>query len=493
MEKPKNTANEEAEKKKSSAEDSSESGEKNGEKTEARNPLVENLEKANEVLDKCLKEQENFKGSLAYFEKIKNPTAEQASAIKELKKEISIRKDKEDSLRDKQRIANLEYQVVELIKLQKEKKTESVGLTLEEAKKVVAELEKKKDGIENPKAVEKSPKLKRLEANVNELKKDIESIRKGISYAGVDARQMQATLLELEKEKAALEKAEGITLIKEDLKADGATIESSAKNTETETENENIEKGESEAVLDKKKYIPEEAEGIFNEAYEKHKKKLEGKSKWKWVWERTKGLATFGFAELHQAEKFRSKTKETSKEIMSGARKIQQIKRLDLTTALEEADFIRNEADNEKLVSKEGEIPRTVIEKYSEMVTEQKKESNVRIINSIIENSTKKLQEELKKYKDEYGNSVVTTNKLDAYRMQLKKELEALQSGFLHEDELKGRGEFASKGSSGVREAILANPDAFKKTIRKVLDAEYYLRYFYAAGWLTFDTKLYHG
>ncbi|KKW06814.1 MAG: hypothetical protein UY41_C0014G0015, partial [Candidatus Moranbacteria bacterium GW2011_GWE1_49_15] len=230
---------------------------------------------------------------------------------------------------------------------------------------------------------------------------------------------------------------------------------------------------------EEKRYLPKEAEGVFKEAYEKQQKKEKGRSNWKFVWERLKGFATLGFWEFHQAEKFRTKTKDSAEDIMGDARGIKQVERLDLEAALEEAGVIREMAEEDKKITKDGGMHKNAIKKYSEGITAQKKEENGKLINTIIEQSTRNLEFSLKKYKDQFGDSAVTTDKLDAFRSRLRKELDALQRGFINEGELQGKGGLAMRGPSKVREAILAKPDAFKKTIRESLDSKYWKRYVY--------------
>ena len=237
--------------------------------------------------------------------------------------------------------------------------------------------------------------------------------------------------------------------------------------------------GVPEKPIEEKRYLPKEAEGVFKEAYEKQQKKEKGHNNWKFVWERIKGLATVGFWEVRQAERFRTETNDSATDMMKDARGIKQIERLDLEAALEEAGIISEMAEEEGKKTKAGGMHKNAIEKYSKGITAQKQEENGRLINTILEQSTRNLEFSLKKYKDQFGDSAVTTDKLDAFRSRLRKELDALQRGFINEGELKGKGELAMRGPSKVREAILAKPDAFKKTIREGLDANYWKRYVY--------------
>lgn len=466
-------------------------------------PVKSELEISSENLSNFEKEVSSLNDAMSAMEK-KNPKSPEDDAIiNGLREEVEKRELNRKALEDSFRMARLESEVAELKKLIKEGRTGELGLDEKEAKEVIEELE----------SAEKGESDEEKTAEINALKKEIEDLDRALGSGevfnkyghlkeggdGYDKFDYENT-----NEWAVREMHKREDRIK-DLEAFSVDSESEVTNSETEVETENpSSSGESKVEADspstsdeskgedsvegkntesnsEKRPIPLSASNAFAETYEKIKASEKGKSKWGFIKERLKGLATVGFWEFHQAERFRSKTKESAKEITGDAKKIQQTEVLDLDAALEEASEMKRMSE---LQGKEKsiDVSKDDYEKYSNIITKEKKESNSVLISSIINQSTKNLEENLAKYKDAYGDSAVTADKLDGFRTRLRGELETLQRGFIFKEELDGKGELGKSKPSKVREAILANPDAFKKTIRESLDPKWWKRYVYGGA-----------
>ena len=220
--------------------------------------------------------------------------------------------------------------------------------------------------------------------------------------------------------------------------------------------------------------LPEEAPKIFVKNYESEKKE---NSTWGWIKERIKGVATFGFWEFHQAEKFRSQTKKESEEIAEEAKRIQQTEHLDYDVAYEEAVKIRGIAEDEDKSDSED------YEKFSQMITQEKMDENIKIIEEIMRNSVSSLEDKLKKYKTgsvkgkwfKGGGSAINAANIETYQANLKDELMKIQQG-----SLLGRGETSKQTKS----------EFFIKIIRQSLDNVWWRRYVYGGIEMVVDASL---
>src|SRR3989344_2434543 len=207
--------------------------------------------------------------------------------------------------------------------------------------------------------------------------------------------------------------------------------------------------------------LRKESAARFGGYYEAEKKR--GKW-WGWVKERLKGFATLGIWEFHQAERFRSNTKEVSKMISGEAEKIRRTEKLSLEDALGEAETMRIALESGGNLDPRNED----YEKVSNLITQGKEAQNRAKIEEIVEGSKAELSERLKKYRDEWGEKVVfDEKKMKDFESNLRDSLAELKDGRVAVDDKR-----------------------FKEVIRSRLDPKYWRRYVYGGVEAVLDIAL---
>ena len=176
---------------------------------------------------------------------------------------------------------------------------------------------------------------------------------------------------------------------------------------------------------------------------------------WGWVKERVKGIATFGFWEFHQAERFRSNKKSIAKDIATEGDKIEHTQNLSLEEALEEATTLRGIANGNGAEN----LTRDEYEMYSNEISNRKVEQNNARIDAMVTASSLALQDKLAKYRNEFGKVVVADEAImTKFEGNLRTSLQELQDG-----------------------EVVSSNKKFKKIITENLDPGYWHRYVYGA------------
>jgi len=188
---------------------------------------------------------------------------------------------------------------------------------------------------------------------------------------------------------------------------------------------------------------------------------------WGWTKERLKGLATFGFWEVHRAEQFRSAKKKVGKELSKKSETVRRTENLSLEDAHDEA--LRIQA-NLALEGKPGGKGATSedYERLSNAISREKHIENQIYVSYLVKNAESTLRERLKKYKNEFGKNVLDETKIKEAMAELKGKLLSLENG-----------------------ALEADTKDFSKVIKDKLDPKYWRRYIYGgaeaalgfAGW----------
>lgn len=203
-----------------------------------------------------------------------------------------------------------------------------------------------------------------------------------------------------------------------------------------------------------------------------------GRNWWGWIKERAKGFATIGIWEFHQAERFRSQTGNVGVDVMRDSQRIQQTEILDRDSALEEASRMREMSDKEGKYDNKA-LSSADLERYSQTITNEKIKENNELIDNLVSASAGYLTRNLERYRDEFGESVVTPDKIGTMQNNLREQLIALQRGFGSREEIAGLSKEQQAGPSERRQAIINNPETFRANIRQSLDAGYWRRYVY--------------
>lgn len=340
--------------------------------------------------------------------------------------------------------------------------------------------------LEHFKSKEKSPKndemIASLEGEISKAQADREKTEMQYRIANLEKRvsDLEKIIRNGKTEELGLTEDEAKQAVSE-MKGENEVKKMEAKNVPEKTE---VVIGEKKEALPSAKpekdegvrlneLLPSEVSGLFKKAYEKYKKEKEGKSKWGWLKERLRNFITLGGRDIKQFKNFWDALKKNSEDIVKDARKIQQEKMMDLDTAMEEALKMKLAAEKEGKFDF-GELTSEELEKYSSAISEERRDANGRLITKIINQATENLERKLKENKDVWGDSVVSIEKLDDFRKRLRQELEALQSGYVFREEIENAGELGRSRPSRVREAILANPKQFGRTIKENLDPEYW-------------------
>ncbi len=214
-------------------------------------------------------------------------------------------------------------------------------------------------------------------------------------------------------------------------------------------------------------YIPEKSDNLSIEENDKEKTGSFVKKE-PWFWksskERIKGFFTIGWWEIHQAEKFRSSAKKVSRDVERLSERINPITQLSLEDAWAEAERIQAGLAQEGM--KEGAGAKSEnYEKLSNAISAEKRARNELLVEDIINDARRNLENRLRgykggkwfSYKDAGGNEVHNDpKKIAAMITELREKLLTLQNG-----------------------AVEADAKEFAKIIRSNLDPIHWRRYVY--------------
>lgn len=154
-------------------------------------------------------------------------------------------------------------------------------------------------------------------------------------------------------------------------------------------------------------------------------------SKWGWLKERAKGVWNFGIWEFHQAERFKSKTKEVANDAEALATLIQQERNLSLEEAQTEAQEIKKELKKQNI---DGIGTAEFYQANSDIISERKRKENDDEIEYIIKSAGNDLVEKLAKYRGEAGQDVSTRENQLAFEADLRGELNKMRDGAMRKD-----------------------------------------------------------
>ncbi len=149
-------------------------------------------------------------------------------------------------------------------------------------------------------------------------------------------------------------------------------------------------------------------------------------TKWGWFKERAKGVWNFGIWEFHQAERFRSKTREVANEAKALATLIQEERDMTPEAAEKEAWEIVDE-----LKSKGLDISAPEFYQVSSEISEEKRKKNDEEREYIVMTASNRLLDELPKYRGEAGQDVLTEENKLKFQADLRMQLDKLRDGFM--------------------------------------------------------------
>jgi len=245
------------------------------------------------------------------------------------------------------------------------------------------------------------------------------------------------------------------------------TSEAGEENIDGSVESENGEGHEEEGEEETESGVGEDTGNAAREAFENAngQNSLEqglekrGHHWWNWLKERAKGLFTFGFWEVHQAEKVRMAGKKAEKEILQGAGYMKKEGVMEGTdielikTRLRESG---NDVDNMS-----EEQLRETYQWLSEAVTERKVIANQQIEDEIVERSIAEIEKRMSGYRKYDGEKMEMTpdkklspEKRAEIEQKIRSALAAVRQGQVERDMIK-----------------------FSKIVRSSLDKNWYKRY----------------
>lgn len=175
---------------------------------------------------------------------------------------------------------------------------------------------------------------------------------------------------------------------------------------------------------------------------------------WGWLKERGKGILSLGIWELHQAERFRTKTKEVANDTEALAGLIQQ-----------ERNLLPEEAEKEawetvaELKKNNLDISAPEFYQINKDITERKRKENNDEIEYIIKSAVSNLAEKLAKYRGESGQDILTRENQLAFEADLRGELNKMRDGAARKDFIN-----------------------FAKLMRRNLDRDWWIRYTWTAN-----------
>ena len=238
--------------------------------------------------------------------------------------------------------------------------------------------------------------------------------------------------------------------------AEFRVIESENGEGHEEGGEEETEPGVGEDVGNAAREAFENANGQNSLEREREKR---GRHWWNWLKERAKGLFTFGFWEVHQAEKVRMAGKKAEKEILQGAgymKKEGVMEETDIELIKTRLRESGNDVDN----MSEEQLHETY-QWLSEAVTERKVIANQQIEDEIVERSIAEIEKRMSGYRKYDGEKIeMTPDK------KLSPEKRA-------EIEQKIRGALAAVRQGQVERDMIK----FSKIVRSSLDKSWYKRY----------------
>ena len=216
--------------------------------------------------------------------------------------------------------------------------------------------------------------------------------------------------------------------------------------------------------------------GFVKDKYLDYKEK--GKKVWGPLKERVFGVATFGWWDLHQANRFSTATKEVGSRFGIEAGKIQQTKNLlNFDSAMEEAKELSRRADNEiedlGVAKEDSHQIWTLYDKISNQITSEKERSNQRVIKNV-EAVMAQAKADLRK-RLESDSRLLRFLKLDRY-LETNTGKQALTEEKLAylEHQLRQRLVFLSNHT------VFEQYKDFTALTREILDEKWKRRYVYA-------------
>jgi len=174
--------------------------------------------------------------------------------------------------------------------------------------------------------------------------------------------------------------------------------------------------------------------GLLKKVFGENNEKL--KNTWGFLKERLKGVATFGIWEFHQAEKFRAATRDIGKDVNAQSRIIEEESGLSKEEALKEAEEMRSafEKINREPTAQEYEL-------MSQSISAEKIKFNERVIENIIQDATKSLEDRLEKrsllqgYRSaDVGKKVLTPEKIALLQERMRHQLNGMRNGQVRGD-----------------------------------------------------------
>lgn len=227
---------------------------------------------------------------------------------------------------------------------------------------------------------------------------------------------------------------------------------------------------------DGKESVGKRFKGFVKDKYLDYKEK--GKKVWGPLKERVFGVATFGWWDMHQANRFNTATKAVGNSFGLEASKIEQADGLlDFDSAMSEAKELRRRAENEiddLGVSKEdGHQIWALYDKISGQITSEKKRSNERVIKNI-EAVMAQAKADLRK-RLESDSKLLRFLKLDKYLETNTGKQALTEEKFAYlEHRLRERLIFMSN------HAVFEQYEDFTALTREILDEKWKRRYVYS-------------
>lgn len=172
-----------------------------------------------------------------------------------------------------------------------------------------------------------------------------------------------------------------------------------------------------------------------------------------WFKERTKGFLTFGWWEVHQAEKVRMAGKKAQAEILQGANYLEKEENLSHDEAWEEAEKMQEVFREEK---KEPEsLSKEDYNRVSEKISAEKVIANEQVEETIVKRSLEEIEKRMAGYKGYNGEEYkLPPEKRAEIEQKIRGGLRAVRQGQVEKDMIK-----------------------FAKMVRESLDQNWYKRY----------------
>ncbi len=182
---------------------------------------------------------------------------------------------------------------------------------------------------------------------------------------------------------------------------------------------------------------------------------------WRFARERVKGVATFGFWEVHEAEYLRSEVKGVSKEASRNTKLLQREQNLTYDDEHEEANRMNNLYDQLGIEERNALPPQELYRNMANWVSAEKISQNKEIEQELVDGALSTLRERFAKKVDFRGRPILTEEKLFNIESELRRTASVARYTQIDRDIIN-----------------------YNKLIRKNLDPEWYRRY--VAGGIEF-------